>query len=269
MRARLEAFAAEMFASLARADQRVKGVTYLRGLLLDGVRKSMQPMGQRLVPQPRRGVPRSSAARESERRGAPRCPARLAGSARSAGRSAPGPARRPVGRTPTCRSPRATPAERDPGRSRSATVPRSRPATSPGAAAQRPEHASPVPRSTLCALGRARDLPAARSASCARYASEPPCRRTSRDTIEGFRPIRAAISLSSSPSAKPREISSRSSIVSIRRTAGHPLPPNTKIRCYDRLRPRGPGQPRARHPGVGRLVEPPPPTPGPRLRPAR
>jgi len=48
VRGRLEAFAAEMFAPLARVDQRAKGVTYLRGLLLDGRRKSMQPMGQRL-----------------------------------------------------------------------------------------------------------------------------------------------------------------------------------------------------------------------------
>ncbi len=48
VRARLEVFAAEMFAPLARADQRDKGVTYLRGLLLDGRRKSMQPMGERL-----------------------------------------------------------------------------------------------------------------------------------------------------------------------------------------------------------------------------
>ena len=48
MRGRLEGFAAGMFASLARADQRAKGVTYLRGLLTDGRRKSMQPMGERL-----------------------------------------------------------------------------------------------------------------------------------------------------------------------------------------------------------------------------
>ena len=33
---------------MARSDQRVKGETYLRGLLLDGRRKSMQPMAQRL-----------------------------------------------------------------------------------------------------------------------------------------------------------------------------------------------------------------------------
>jgi SRSO17 transposase len=47
-RARLEEFAAEMFAPLSRSDQRVKGQTYLRGLLLDGRRKSMQPMAERL-----------------------------------------------------------------------------------------------------------------------------------------------------------------------------------------------------------------------------
>src|SRR4051812_11798155 len=47
-RARLEEFAAEMFAPLARSDQRAKGQTYVRGLLLDGRRKSMQPMAERL-----------------------------------------------------------------------------------------------------------------------------------------------------------------------------------------------------------------------------
>ncbi len=47
-RARLEDFAGEVFAPLARADQRVKGGLYLRGLLLDGRRKSMQPMAGRL-----------------------------------------------------------------------------------------------------------------------------------------------------------------------------------------------------------------------------
>ena len=45
---RLEEFAAEVFAPLVRSDQRVKGQTYLRGLLLDGRRKSMQPMAERL-----------------------------------------------------------------------------------------------------------------------------------------------------------------------------------------------------------------------------
>src|SRR5436305_6096609 len=48
VRRRLEAFAAEVFAPLARSDQRSKGQTYLRGLLLDGRRKSMQPMAERL-----------------------------------------------------------------------------------------------------------------------------------------------------------------------------------------------------------------------------
>jgi SRSO17 transposase len=48
VRQRLEAFAVEMFAPMARSDQRVKGVMYLRGLLLDGRRKSMQPMAERL-----------------------------------------------------------------------------------------------------------------------------------------------------------------------------------------------------------------------------
>jgi SRSO17 transposase len=48
VRQRLEAFAADVFAPLIRSDQRVKGETYLRGLLLDGRRKSMQPMAARL-----------------------------------------------------------------------------------------------------------------------------------------------------------------------------------------------------------------------------
>jgi len=48
VRGRLEEFAAEMFAPLARSDQRGKGATYVRGLLLDGRRKSMQPMAGRL-----------------------------------------------------------------------------------------------------------------------------------------------------------------------------------------------------------------------------
>ncbi len=48
VRGRLEEFAAEMFAPLVRADQRDKGATYVRGLLLDGRRKSMQPRAERL-----------------------------------------------------------------------------------------------------------------------------------------------------------------------------------------------------------------------------
>jgi SRSO17 transposase len=48
VRQRLESFAAEMFAPMTRSDQRAKGEAYLRGLLLDGRRKSMQPMAERL-----------------------------------------------------------------------------------------------------------------------------------------------------------------------------------------------------------------------------
>ncbi|MBC6463880.1 transposase, partial [Actinomadura sp. HBU206391] len=44
----LEDFAAEMFAPLVRRDQRINGGLYLRGLMLDGRRKSMQPMAERL-----------------------------------------------------------------------------------------------------------------------------------------------------------------------------------------------------------------------------
>lgn len=45
---RLRPFVEEMFHPLARADQRAKAALYLRGLLLDGGRKSMQPMAARL-----------------------------------------------------------------------------------------------------------------------------------------------------------------------------------------------------------------------------
>lgn len=48
VRAELDGFVGEVFASLARKDQRVKGGLYLRGLMLEGRRKSMQPMGDRL-----------------------------------------------------------------------------------------------------------------------------------------------------------------------------------------------------------------------------
>lgn len=47
-RTELEAFVGDVFASLPRADQRNKGNLYLHGLMLDGRRKSMQPMGGRL-----------------------------------------------------------------------------------------------------------------------------------------------------------------------------------------------------------------------------
>src|SRR3954451_16375709 len=48
VRPRLVAFAAEMLGGLPRSDQRAKRELYLRGLMLDGKRKSMQPMAARL-----------------------------------------------------------------------------------------------------------------------------------------------------------------------------------------------------------------------------
>jgi SRSO17 transposase len=48
VRPRLAAFAGEILGGFARADQRAKGELYLRGLMLDGKRKSMQPMAARL-----------------------------------------------------------------------------------------------------------------------------------------------------------------------------------------------------------------------------
>ena len=45
---KLDAFAAQVFSSFRRADQRATGGLYLRGLMLDGRRKSMQPMAERL-----------------------------------------------------------------------------------------------------------------------------------------------------------------------------------------------------------------------------
>src|SRR5437764_9146718 len=48
VRPRLVAFAAEMLGGLARKDQRAAGELYVRGLLADGRRKSMQPMAERL-----------------------------------------------------------------------------------------------------------------------------------------------------------------------------------------------------------------------------
>jgi SRSO17 transposase len=48
VRARLEEFAGEMFEPLVRRDQRRWGGVYLRGLMLDGKRKSIEPMAARL-----------------------------------------------------------------------------------------------------------------------------------------------------------------------------------------------------------------------------
>ena len=48
VRGRLEAFADDILESLPRKDQRARGACYLRGLMLDGRRKSVEPMAQRL-----------------------------------------------------------------------------------------------------------------------------------------------------------------------------------------------------------------------------
>jgi SRSO17 transposase len=48
-RAALIGFAEEVYGSLARCDQRAKGEQYVRGLLLEGRRKSIQPMAARLA----------------------------------------------------------------------------------------------------------------------------------------------------------------------------------------------------------------------------
>jgi SRSO17 transposase len=48
-RAALIEFAEEMYGSLTRCDQRAKGEQYVRGLLLEGRRKSIQPMAARLA----------------------------------------------------------------------------------------------------------------------------------------------------------------------------------------------------------------------------
>jgi SRSO17 transposase len=47
-RAALIEFAAEMYRPLVRCDQRAKGEQYVRGLMLEGRRKSIQPMAARL-----------------------------------------------------------------------------------------------------------------------------------------------------------------------------------------------------------------------------
>jgi hypothetical protein len=48
LRSDLAEFLAEVFASVPRKDQRAKGDWYLRGLMLDGRRKSIQAMAARL-----------------------------------------------------------------------------------------------------------------------------------------------------------------------------------------------------------------------------
>jgi hypothetical protein len=48
LRGELSEFVADVFASVPRRDQRRWGECYLRGLMLDGRRKSVQPMAERL-----------------------------------------------------------------------------------------------------------------------------------------------------------------------------------------------------------------------------
>ena len=48
VRGRLEEFAGEMFEPMARKDQRRWGAVYLRGVMLEGKRKSIEPMAARL-----------------------------------------------------------------------------------------------------------------------------------------------------------------------------------------------------------------------------
>jgi SRSO17 transposase len=49
MRRRLVAFAEDVFTSMPRTDQRPRGETYLGGLVLDGKRRSIEPMAARLA----------------------------------------------------------------------------------------------------------------------------------------------------------------------------------------------------------------------------
>ena len=48
VRAELDDFVAQVFVSLPREDQRAKGNLYLRGLMFNGRRKSMHPIGEGL-----------------------------------------------------------------------------------------------------------------------------------------------------------------------------------------------------------------------------
>jgi SRSO17 transposase len=57
VRIRLTTFAEDLLASIPRKDQRRWGQSYLRGLLLDGKRKSIEPIATRLA----RGDPQADA----------------------------------------------------------------------------------------------------------------------------------------------------------------------------------------------------------------
>src|SRR5436305_912315 len=51
---RLQDFVADCFAGLGRVERQAALAGYVRGLLLDGERKSMEPLASRLVDDPRR-----------------------------------------------------------------------------------------------------------------------------------------------------------------------------------------------------------------------
>src|SRR6202795_1479320 len=71
-------------------------------------------------------------------------------------------------------------------------------------------------RASRQGFGRNADFQAWSSASLARYAERPPCRATSRLTVDTARSRCWAIVRSAAPEASPREISSRSGSVSAR-----------------------------------------------------
>src|SRR5580704_7893894 len=77
-------------------------------------------------------------------------------------------------------------------------------------------------------LGRQADCQASPSAGLARYCGRPPCRATSRLTVDTARCKHLAMARSDWPEAIPREMSSRSAKVSTRgerRRAGGAIPP--------------------------------------------
>ncbi|MYU14223.1 hypothetical protein GTZ78_26950, partial [Streptomyces sp. SID8361] len=64
VRAKLALYVSDVFASVPRKDQRAKGDCYLRGLMLDGRRKSIQAMAAL----PPRAPPRQGPQRADPRR---------------------------------------------------------------------------------------------------------------------------------------------------------------------------------------------------------
>ena len=84
---------------------------------------------------------------------------------------------------------------------------------------------------SLLGFGRRARSNAAASATNARYATRPPLRAISRDTVDDGRSIRPAITLADKPAATPREISSRSTKVrwpTLRRRGIGAIPPDSR-----------------------------------------